>query len=134
MIDKDKFTAFLRKTNKSANTTTSYLYALEQFKQLHGDFTARNLRQYKTYLIENYKPKTVNIRLLAMNAYAVSIHKQELKMSMVKIQQKPFLENVISDADYTYFKRKLNNKKPRLVPTAHLYSNTFSHDHKSGLL
>ena len=113
MMDKDKFAAFLRKTNKSANTITSYLYAFEQFKEMYKDFTARNLRQYKTYLIEHFKPKTVNIRLLAMNAYAASIHKPELKMSMVKIQQRPFLENVISDADYTYFKRKLNNKAER---------------------
>ena len=34
MIDKDKFAAFLRKTNKSANTITSYLYSLEQFKKM----------------------------------------------------------------------------------------------------
>ena len=40
MIDKDKFAAFLRKTNKSVNTITSYLYALEQFKKLQGDCRA----------------------------------------------------------------------------------------------
>ena len=28
-------------------------------------------------------------------------------MSFVKVQQKPFLENVISEADYLYFKKRL---------------------------
>lgn len=40
-----------------------------------------------------------------MNKYLVFIKKDELKLRAVKIQQKPFLENVISDADYIFFKR-----------------------------
>ena len=48
-----------------------------------------------------------------MNAYATSIGKPTLKIPLIRIQQKPFLENVISDADYTYFKRKLNNPAER---------------------
>ena len=113
MIDLEKFAAFLRKTNKSKNTITSYLFAARQFNALFGAFTKRHLQLYKAHLIERFKPKTVNIRLLAMNAYAASIGKTTLKMPLVRIQQKPFLENVISDADYAYFKRKLNNPMER---------------------
>lgn len=113
MIDLEKFTAFLRKTNKSSNTIASYLFAARQYTKLFGVFSKKNLLLYKAHLIENFKPKTVNIRLLAMNAYATSIRKPTFKMPLVRIQQKPFLENVISDADYTYFKRKLNNPAER---------------------
>lgn len=113
MIDLEKFTAFLRKTNKSSNTIASYIFAARQYTRLFGEFSKKNLLLYKAHLIENFKPKTVNIRLLAMNAYAMSIRKPTLKMPLVRIQQKPFLENVISDADYTYFKRKLNNTTER---------------------
>jgi possible integrase/recombinase len=58
-------------------------------------------------LINNYKPKTVNIRLNAINFYLNKINKSNLKVQLVKIQQKPFLENVISQADYEYLKNKL---------------------------
>lgn len=113
MIDYEQFAAFLRKTNKSNNTIASYLFAARQFSRLFGAFTAEHLSLYKTYLIDRFKPKTANSRLLAMNAYATSIGKPAMKMPLIRIQQKPFLENVISDADYAYFKRKLDNPKER---------------------
>ena len=113
MMDIERFAAFLRKTNKSGNTIASYLYALRQFAALHAKVDKRTLGLYKTYLLERFKPKTVNIRLLALNCYVGSIGKPELKMPLVRIQQKPFLENVISDADYAYFKRRLNNSAER---------------------
>lgn len=59
------------------------------------------------YLIENYKPQTVNLRIHAINYYLEYSGKENLKLSTVKIQQKPFLENVISEADYIYFKNSL---------------------------
>lgn len=113
MIDHEEFAAFLRKTNKSRNTIASYLYALRQFDALYTEVDERTLALYKTYLLERFKPKTVNIRLLALNCYVGSIGKPELKMPLVRIQQKPFLENIISDADYAYFKRRLNNPSER---------------------
>ena len=113
MIDTEKFTAYLRKTNKSGNTISSYLFAAKQFAKLYGEVNKRNLRLYKTYLIENFKPKTVNMRLLALNSYSMCIGRTDLKSKLVRIQQKPFLENVISNEDYAYFKRKLNNEAER---------------------
>lgn len=113
MIDLEKFTAFLRKTNKSNNTIASYRFAARQYTKHFGEFSKKNLLLYKAFLLEHFKPKTVNIRLLAMNAYATSIDKPTLKMPLIRIQQKPFLENVISDADYAYFKRRLNNPAER---------------------
>ena len=109
MIDIEQFAAFMRQSNRSPNTIASYCYAARQYTKLFGEFSKKNLLLYKAFLIERFKPKTVNIRLLAMNAYATSIGKPTLKIPLIRIQQKPFLENVISDADYAYFKRKLNN-------------------------
>ncbi|STY58594.1 Uncharacterised protein [Mannheimia haemolytica] len=51
--------------------------------------------------------QTVNLRLRAINYYLEFIKKEKWKLSFVKVQQKPFLENVISEADYTYFKKCL---------------------------
>lgn len=98
-----KFKEYLEKTNFSKNTVESYYFAIEQFYQQYGDINKRNLKNYKVWLIENYKPKTVNLRLRAINCYLDFIHKSELKLTFVKIQQKTYLENVISEADYNYF-------------------------------
>lgn len=57
--------------------------------------------------IEHYKPQTVNLRIRAINCYLESIHQEGWKLPAVKVQQKPFLENVISEADYLYFKNCL---------------------------
>ena len=82
-------------------------HPLRQFTEKYDKVTKNNLNSYKTWLIENYKPQTVNLRIRALNCYLESIGKEKMKMSLVKVQQKTFLENVISEADYTYFKNCL---------------------------
>ena len=107
MIEKEKFERHLRGTNLSENTVSSYLFALKQYSEQYGEITKKNLRQYKVWLIESYKPQTVNLRLRAVNCYLESINKEKLKLPFVRVQQKAFLENVISEADYEYFKNSL---------------------------
>lgn len=75
------------------------------FYDLYKDVNKTSVVAFKGYLLEKFKPWTVNLRIQAMNKYLVFIKKDELKLRTVKIQQKPFLENVISDADYIFFKR-----------------------------
>ena len=100
----EKFETYLRSTNFAENTVASYLFAVRQYTEQYGEITKKNLKQYKVWLIESYKPKTVNLRLRAINCFLECLGKVALKLSFVKIQQKTFLENVISEADYTYFK------------------------------
>ena len=107
MIEKEKFERHLRGTNLSENTISSYLFAIKQYSEQYGEITKKNLRQYKVWLIESYKPKTVNLRLRAINCYLENINKEKLKLPFVRVQQKAFLENVISEADYEYFKNSL---------------------------
>lgn len=103
-MNMDKFEQYLRGTNLSENTIASYSFAVKQYYRQYDTVTKRKLREYKVWLIENYKPKTVNLRLRALNCYLESIGRDEWKMQFVKVQQKAFLENVISEADYEYFK------------------------------
>ena len=102
-----EFKTYLTDQNLSKNTITSYLYALRQFEEKYDKLSKQNLRDYKVYLIEHYKPQTVNLRIRAMNCYLESIKKEQWKLPSVKVQQKPFLENVISQADYEYLKKCL---------------------------
>ena len=103
----EEFERHLRGTNLSENTKASYLFAVRQYNDQYGEVTPKSLRGYKVWLIENYKPKTVNLRLRAINCYLESVGKEKWKLPFVRVQQKAFLENVISEADYEYFKNCL---------------------------
>mgnify|MGYP001625435997 FL=1 len=103
----EEFEAHLRRSNLSENTISSYLLTIRMYQQLSGEITKQNLLAFKGYLIETYKPKTVNLRIQAINKYLDFIKKEKLRLAPVKIQQKNFLENVISDADYKFLKNCL---------------------------
>lgn len=103
----NSFQRHLLNQNLAKNTLSVYLFAIKQYQILFPEINKANLKQYKVYLIEHYKPQTVNLRLRAINCYLEFIKKEKWKMSFVKVQQKPFLENVISEADYDYFKQRL---------------------------
>ena len=103
-----KFERHLREKNLSENTIASYLFAIRQFIEKYGDnITQKKIREYKIWLIENFKPKTVNLRLGAINSFLESIGKEKWNIQLIKIQQKTFLENVISKADYEFLKNSL---------------------------
>ena len=57
--------------------------------------------------MEFFKPKTVNLRIQAINKYLEYLEEQQLQLKTVKVQQKNFLENVISNADYNFLKKQL---------------------------
>ena len=59
--------------------------------------------------MEHFRPQTINLRLQGINKYLEFIRKDKLKLKFIKVQQRSFLENVISDADYRFLKRKLKS-------------------------
>ena len=71
----DEFEKYLKQSNLSSNTISSYLFTLKQFIKQYENLTLKNLRSYKTWLIETYKPKTVNLRIRAINCFLESIGK-----------------------------------------------------------
>ena len=102
-----QFKAYLAKTNLAENTITSYVWTVTYYLEHYKDVNKKNLLAYKGYLVENFKPQTVNLRLQAVNKFLEFSKQEKLKMKFVKAQQKNFLENVISDADYKFLKTKL---------------------------
>lgn len=106
---KKEFKQYLINQNLSENTINSYLFTLNQ---LHGKYdisylTKKKLLDYKMFLIENYRPQTVNLRIRGVNCYLESIKKENLRLTTIKVQSKNYLENVISEADYEYLKKRL---------------------------
>ena len=105
-----KFQEYLQKAELADNTIQSYLWTVRHFLANFGGINKENLLAYKGFLMEHFKPQTVNLRLQGLNKYLEFIKKDQLKMKFVKVQQKNFLENVISDADYKFLKRKLKTE------------------------
>jgi site-specific recombinase XerD len=101
------FETHLRKGNLSENTISSYLWTADYYLVHYGNVNKKSLLAYKGYLLENFKPKTVNLRIQAVNKYLEFIGEEKLQLKFVKVQQKSFLENVISNADYTFLKNSL---------------------------
>lgn len=101
------FENYLKKDNLSEHTISAYLWTVEYFNNNYDGVSKDNLLAYKGYLMEYFKPKTVNLRIQALNKYLEYQGKGKLRLSAVKIQQKNFLENVVSNADYKFLKRQL---------------------------
>ena len=100
---------FLEKSDLAKNTVDSYVWTVNHFIANYGEINKENLLAFKGFLMEHFKPQTVNLRLQGINKYLEFIRKEKLKLKFVKVQQKNFLENVISDADYKFLKRKLKS-------------------------
>ncbi|KYA66039.1 hypothetical protein AKI98_07975 [Streptococcus pneumoniae] len=100
------FELHLKKAGLAENTVRSYLYGVRFFLENY-ELKMEDLFEYKGYLLDNFKPKTVNLRLQGVNKYLTFIGHDDLKLKFVKVQQKPFLEDVISHADYLFLKRSL---------------------------
>ena len=103
----EQFKSFLQKSNLAPNTIESYVWTVRYFTEKYPVINKQNLINYKGFLLDNYKAQTVNLRLQAINRYLDFAKKSKLKMTFVKVQQKNFLENVISQADYLFLKRRL---------------------------
>ncbi|WP_288817626.1 tyrosine-type recombinase/integrase [uncultured Alistipes sp.] len=110
-MDIKQFRSFLAKSDLAENTITSYVWTVNHFQSNYGELSKENLLAYKGFLVEHFKPQTVNLRLQGINKYLEFTRKGRLKLKFVKVQQKNFLENVISDADYKFLKSKLKQDK-----------------------
>lgn len=101
------FNAYVKQKNLADNTIRAYMMAQRQFEENYARMTRANLLKYKAFLMETYKPQTVNLRIRGINCYLEFEGKESMRLPLVKVQQKTYLENVISDADYVYLKNCL---------------------------
>ena len=108
----DKFKTYLEQGNMAGNTVAAYLTAVRGYFAHHEDVSRCNLLAHKVWLIDNFKPKTVNLHIQAINRYLNFVGHSEWRLKGVKVQQRLFLENVISNADYNFLKTALS-REPR---------------------
>jgi site-specific recombinase XerD len=85
------------------------VFTVENFFVNYNEINKKNLLAYKGMLVEKYKAKTVNLRIQGINKFLEFIKKDKDKLKFIKIKQKTYLENVISNADYKFLKSSLLN-------------------------
>ena len=92
----NEYRQYLMEHHMSDNTINSYLYGLRQFFGFYKQLSLTSLNLYKVYLMEHYRPQTVNLRIRAMNSYLQFLGISDYKMKTVRIQQKTYLDRIIS--------------------------------------
>ena len=103
----------LRQRGASANTINTYARSLWLYESLYGNLSLESLNDYRNYLISHYKPSTANSRIYGMNQYLKLLESEGAeipagyRLAAVKLQHRPFLDNVISQRDYERLKKGL---------------------------
>lgn len=101
------FEKYLRKEGMSDNTIISYAWAVNYYYDNYNSFSISDLLKFKHYMDSNYCPQTANIRILAINKYLKSVNRKGISLKVTKIQSRQYVENIISDTDYKYLKKRL---------------------------
>lgn len=87
-----KFKNHLVRTNLARNTVNSYAWTVEYFLNHYGEVNKKNLLAYKGYLVENFKPQTVNLRLQGINKYLeftrYDCHMHSISAHYISVHQK----------------------------------------------
>ncbi len=96
------FEQYLSKQNLASNSISSYLSTVRLYYSQTDKLNSQSVQDFKQHLLRHYKPATVNLRILGLNKYLTYKGKETLHLKTVRVQQKTFLENVISTADYQY--------------------------------
>lgn len=114
--EEDEFHKYLTECKElSLNTINLYERQCRKYFSVYNELTKRNLQEYKMNMIDNDTPaKTINSILIAVSKYIDFLENKyrnplikKLRVKTVKVQQKSFLENVISFEDYQYLTASL---------------------------
>lgn len=92
----------------SPNTIQSYEYAIHQMdERISLRPTNEDLLAHKDWLTSSFAAKTANLRITAINSYLDFIEYKGIRLKGIRIQQKPFLDNVISQSEYELLRDSL---------------------------
>lgn len=101
------FHHYLITHNMASNTINAYLYSMRDFFSHYSELNQNSISLYRVYLMDRYRPQTVNMRIRALNCFMKFQGISDYKVRAVRLQQKSHMDHVISQADYEYLKRRL---------------------------
>ena len=95
-----RFKDWLLEDEKSSRTCEGYIRAVKQFFSAFDEISKTNMIAYKSQIMEKWAPKTVNVRITALNQYCKYIGHPEYCIKQIKMPRTLSLENVISIEEY----------------------------------
>ena len=97
-----EFKAWLIENEKSRATVEKYVRDVRGFLNCQGEITKEGVLEYKEKLKREYRPKSVNSILSAVNCYLDFIGKGEFKAKLLKLQKRSFAEKerVLTKREY----------------------------------
>lgn len=108
--NRQKFIEWLFEEEKAEETVASYVLTMDMFFESESKFSKDAIVRFKQRLMKKVSPKTVNLRLCGIKAYAdwMGI---PISIKHLKTQQRSFVENVITQEQYEYLLRCLKEDK-----------------------
>lgn len=115
-IHLNEFQTYMKKENLSSNTITAYSTSVRLFFRLHPEITLENLKKYKSFLLGNYRPATINQRIHGLNHYLEFLSESypdtlaaisSYRLRSVKIPRGSFQDSIISNEDCLKLQRRL---------------------------
>ena len=112
----ESFRLYLRKKNMSENTGDAYGRAIRQLLSTYPVPTESLLRKYRSLLIANYRPATINQRIYAVNHFLLFLEEEQPELSpdlsgfrlhSVKIPRDTFQDSIITNEDCETLQRNL---------------------------
>ena len=112
----ESFRLYLRKKNMSENTGDAYGRAIRQLLSIYPVPTESLLRKYRSLLIANYRPATINQRIYAVNHFLLFLEEEQPELSpdlsgfrlhSVKIPRDTFQDSIITNEDCETLQRNL---------------------------
>ncbi len=106
---------YLLKEDLSPATIKCYMGVANKFFEDYRAITKLSLLKWRAKLMEDYSPRGVNQKIHAMNKYLTYINRRGLKLRSVKVQQRTFVDNVVSFDDYQYFLKMLKRDNDKVT-------------------
>lgn len=103
------FENYLWEKELAPNTIRAYIAHVSKYFEKYEDITKNNLIEWKRWLLEMMKPKSVNHYITAISEYLKFIGKPDLVLKKVKVQTQNTVENVISREEFDKLLRNLKN-------------------------
>ena len=112
----ESFRSYLRKKNMSENTENAYGQAIRQFFSIESYISEDQLRKYRSFLISNYSPATINQRIFAINQFLLFLEKEcpaldpalaGFRLHSVKAPRDTFQDSIITNEDCEALQTKL---------------------------
>ncbi len=96
----EAFRMYLMDQERSENTISTYIWSIRIFFRQYPEISRENMLEFKRQQLEQWRPKTVNNRVVALNQFCMFLGHPEYCVKGIRIHQSDSVENVISLAEY----------------------------------